>query len=165
MPKLLLFCRVTCPALFVFATLWVFFWYTHRHSRRSQFYFDAQDAFRNNPKNRAFSKSAETSTFEPVLKAYIGVTKLLVTVAAASIAFGSSNHAPGAPIVTDAKLLLACSIVYGVGFCALLLWRYDEYLQDTTGHTLRWYTTIFAFGFSSLLCFMSGYLLWGWELL
>jgi hypothetical protein len=165
MLKFLLFCRVTGPALLVFAALWLFFWYTHRHKRRSNFYFDPQDAFRNNPTNSVFSQYAERATFEPILKHYIGVTKLLVTVAAASIAFGGGNHAPGTPIVSDAKLLLAWSIVYGVAFCALLLWRYDEYAQNRTGHTLPWRATIFSFGFSSLLCFMAGYLLWGWELL
>jgi NADH dehydrogenase FAD-containing subunit len=50
-------------------------------------------------------------------------------------------------------------------FCALLLWLYDEYSQDMRSYTLGWYSTLFALGFSSLLCFMFGYLLWGWELL
>jgi len=101
-----------------------------------------------------------------MLKHYIGVTQLLVTVAAASIAFGNSSAANhGSPPITDAKLLLAWSIFYGVAFCAALLWRYDEYTQDMRSYTLRWYSTIFALGFSSLLCFIGGYLLWGWELL
>jgi hypothetical protein len=112
---------------------------------------------------RVFPVSAQTATFEPMLKHYIGVTQLLVTVAAASIAFGGNNQTLGAPIVV-AKLLLAWSIFYGVLFCALLLWRYDEYAQDMESYTLGWYSTIFAFGFSSLTCFMSGYLAWGWGL-
>ena len=57
-----------------------------------------------------------------------------------------------------AKLLLAWSIFYGVLFCALLLWRYDEYAQDMASYTLGWYSTIFALGFSCLICFMCGYL-------
>jgi hypothetical protein len=123
MVKYLLFCRVAGPALIVFALLWGLFWYTHRHSRGSYFFFDPQDSFRNT-QNRVFSKSAETATFALMLKHYIGVTKLLVTVAAASIAFGGSNQsnrAFGAPVVDNAKLLLAWSIFYGVAFCALLL--------------------------------------------
>lgn len=163
--KVLLFSRVAFVALTVFAGLWVLFWRMHRHARRSPFFFDPQDFFRANPANPALPKSAETATFKPFLKHYIGVTQLLVTVAAASIAFGGSNHVPGAPIVNDAKLLLAWSIFYGVAFCALLLWRYDEYAQDMRSYTLPWYSTIFALGFSSLLCFMFGYLLWGWEIL
>lgn len=165
MLKLFLLCRVAVPTLIGFGGLWVLFWCIHRHSRHDHFFFDPQDFFRANPENPVLPRSAETATFEPLLKHYIGVTQLLVTVAAASIAFGGSHPAPGAPTVNAAKLLLACSIFYGVAFCALLLWRYDEYAQDMTSYTLGWYSTIFAFGFSSLLCFMSGYLLWGWALL
>jgi hypothetical protein len=61
-------------------------------------------------------------------------------------------------------LLLAWSIVFGVLFCAFLLWRYDEYGQDMKSYTLGWYSTIFALGFSCLTCFMLGYLAWGWGL-
>jgi hypothetical protein len=163
--KIWLFFRVTAAALAVFATLWVVFWSIHRRSRHNHFFFDPQDSFRANPVNPALPKSAETATFEPFLKHYIGVTQLLVTVAAASIAFGGSNHVQGAPIVNDAKLFLAWSIFYGVSFCAVLLWRYDEYAQNMNSYTLGWYSTIFALGFSSLICFILGYFFWGWELL
>jgi hypothetical protein len=165
MLKLFLFCRVAGPALIGFGALWVLFLWTHRHRWGHHFFLDPQDFFRDDPGNPVLPRSAESATFEPLLKHYIGVTQLLVTVAAASIAFGGTNHAPGAPIVNDAKLLLAWSIFYGVAFCALLLWRYDEYTQNVRSYTLGWYSAIFAIGFSSLLCFMSGYLLWGWELL
>ena len=93
------------------------------------------------------------------------MTQLLITVAAASVAFGGNNRPASTPIVTDAKLLLSWSIFYGVSFCAILLWRYDEYAQDMTSYTLRWYSTIFALGFSSLLCFVLGYFVWGWGLM
>jgi hypothetical protein len=162
--KILLFSRVAVVALALFGTLLALFWRTHRRSRRSHFFFDPQDYYRSNPGNPRLPRSAETATFEPLLKHYVGVTQLLITVAAASIAFGG-GHVPGAPIVDDAKLFLAFSVSYGVAFCALLLWRYDEYAQDMTSYTLPWYSTIFALGFSSLLCFVLGYLLWGWELL
>jgi len=38
------------------------------------------------------SQLGEEATFKPMLKHYIGVTQLLVTVAAASIAFGGNNQ-------------------------------------------------------------------------
>jgi len=97
-----------------------------------------------------------------MLKNYVGVTQLLVTVAAASIAFGGNGQAI---LVLVAKLVLAWSIFYGVLFCALLLWRYDEYGQDLRSYTIGWYSTVLAFGFSSLICFMAGYLVWGFGLL
>jgi len=60
---------------------------------------------------------------------------------------------------------LAWTIFYGVLFCALLLWRYDEYAQNAKSYTLRWYSTIVALGFSSLICFVVGYFFWGFGLI
>lgn len=99
-----------------------------------------------------------------MLKHYVGVTQLLVTVAAASIAFGANNNPRPATAIGIAKLLLAWSIFDGVLFCALLLWRYDEYTQDVKSYTLAWYSVVFALGFSSLTCFIFGYLVWGFGL-
>jgi len=155
-----LFWGVAIASLAVFGVFWSIFWFSHP---RGNFFFDPQDCVLANPKLRVFPASASTATFEPFLKHYIGVTQLLVTVAAASIAFGSTSQPLGTPIVL-AKLLLAFSIFYGVLFCALLLWRYDEYAQDMESYTLGWYSTVFAFGFSCLICFMVGYLAWGWGL-
>jgi hypothetical protein len=86
-----------------------------------------------------------------------------VTVAAASIAFGGSGQNPSL-LIAIAKLLLAWSIFFGVLFCAVLLWRYDEYAQNVKSYTPFWYSTVFALGFSSLACCMFGYLAWGWGL-
>jgi hypothetical protein len=159
-----LFCLVAFAALIIFAVFWSLFWSSYYFSSRRGcfFFFDPQDSIRANSENRLFPASAETATFEPMLKHYIGVTQLLVTVAAASIAFGGNSQSAGAIVV--AKLLLAWSIFFGVLFCALLLWRYDEYGQDMKSYTLGWYSTIFALGFSCLTCFMLGYLAWGWGL-
>ncbi len=144
----------------LFGLFWSSFWFSFK---RGHFYFDPQDLFRADPKTRVLPASASTATFEPLLKHYIGVTQLLVTVAAASIAFGGNSQSLGTAIVI-AKLLLAWSIFYGVLFCAVLLWRYDEYAQDMESYTLFWYSTVFALGFSSMTCFMFGYLAWGWGL-
>jgi len=160
-----LFVSISICALSVFGAFWLSFWlkYSSSHQRDFWFYFDPQDSYRANPSSRAFPASASTATFEPLLKHYIGVMQLLVTVAAASIAFGGNGQSYGTLIVI-AKLLLAWSIFYGVLFCAVLLWRYDEYAQDMKSYTLNWYSTIFALGFSTLACFTSGYLAWGWGL-
>ena len=50
-------------------------------------------------------------------------------------------------------------------FCALLLWRYDEYMQNMKSYTLPWHSTVFACGFSSLTCFIVGFVVWGFGLL
>jgi hypothetical protein len=158
---------VASVVLFIFGVQWLFFWVSHGlPPRRSAtfFYFGPQDSLRRHVRAAKYPKSAENGTFEPILKSYVGVTQLLVTVAAASIAFGGTNQHVGTAILI-AELLLAWSIFCGVPFCALLLWRYDEYGQDMKSYTLAWYSTIFAFGFSTLICFMFGYLAWGFGLI
>jgi len=155
-----LFSLITIVA---FAVCGFFMWLFRRSYEPGEyFYFDPQDAVRAQL-GRAFPASATNATFEPILKHYIGVTQLLITVAAASIAFGGSSQTFGTTIAI-AKLLLAWSIFYGVLFCALLIWRYDEYAQNIKSYTVGWYSTIFALGFSSLVCFMLGYLVWGFGL-
>ncbi len=161
------FLYVTSVATFIFVLWWNVFWLTHRGERH--FHFDPQDEFHApGGRGRVFPKAAETATFEPMLKHYIGVTQLLVTIAAASIAFGGSSGGQGAAIsigIAIAKLLLAWSVFYGVLYCALLLWRYDEYAQNMESYTLPWHSTVFACGFSSLTFFTFGFVLWGFGLL
>jgi len=159
------FLVVTGTSFSIVLGWWLVFRWTHRGS--GTFYFDPQDYFHSgNPAKhrRLLPKSAENATFEPMLKHYVGVTQLLVTVAAASIAFGANNNPRPATAIGIAKLLLAWSIFDGVLFCALLLWRYDEYTQDVKSYTLAWYSVVFALGFSSLTCFIFGYLVWGFGL-
>jgi hypothetical protein len=46
---------------------------------------------------------------------------------------------------------LAWSVFHGVLFCALLLWRYDEYTQNMKSYTLPWHSTVFVvWGFGLL---------------
>jgi hypothetical protein len=158
---MLTFWLVAAGALAVLGTWWTSFYLLHRRERH--FFFDPQDYVAAGQKARALPLSAKAATFEPLLKHYIGVAQLIFTVAAASIAFGGSSQTSHSPIVI-AKLILAWSISYGVLFCALLLWRYDEYGQNIESLTLGWYSTIFGLGFSSLSCFMVGYFVWGFGL-
>jgi hypothetical protein len=162
---------VSVASVVCFALIWVGFWWPRRKSR--YFYFDPQDcaqAFEVPPdqtppvKRRVFPLSAKTATFLPFLDHYIGVTKLMITVAAASIAFGGDKSQRPEVFILAAKLLLAWSILFGVFFCGMLLWRYDEYAQDMESYTPLWYATVFASGFASFFCFITGYIVWGWGL-
>lgn len=148
----------------VFAALWSGFAFFNRHSRGG-FFLDPQDSYAEGQPGRKFPLSAQTGTFEPLLKHYIGVAQLVFTVAAGSIALGGTNRQPVPVLVAGAKLVLAWCILFGVLFCGLLLWRYDEYGQDKTSFTLFWYSLVFGLGFSCLVCFVLGYLAWGIGLL
>jgi predicted membrane protein len=88
--------------------------------------------------------------------------KLLITVAAASIAFGGNPK--GVWQIAVAKSVLAWSILYGILFAVLLLYRYDEYAQNLKSYTCNWYASIFSLGFGSLACFIVGFMFWSWAL-
>jgi len=155
-----------CTAILLvlwFVVLWTSLLWAFRKYYR--FYFDAQDFFRNS-KEEVRSRlpvSAASSTFAPHLRSYIDVMKLLVTVSAASIAFGASQ-APRSGGIFIAKIVLAFSILYGIVFTALLQFFYEQYSYNVNYYS-RWrYSLIIALGFSSLTCFVLGYIIWAFSL-
>jgi hypothetical protein len=145
----------------LFTVLWTAAWLSLRGS--TSFYFDPQD-FVHYEKGggRELPVSAATNTFNSHLKNYIGVVKLLLTVAAASIAFGTDQHSRTGVFI--AKIILAFSILYGAVFGALLQFFYENYAQNVRSYTRLRYSLIQALGFSSLACFIAGYLWWAFNL-
>jgi hypothetical protein len=144
-----------------FGVLFALFFQANRGG--ASFYFDPQDFVHyENGQGRELPLSAENSTFEPHLKNYLDVIRLLVTVAAASIAFGGTQHEKGGIIV--AKIILSFSILYGVVFSGLLQFLYDEYGQNVRAYTRLWYSLIETLGFSALACFIAGFLVWAFNL-
>ena len=147
-----------CSSLF--AVLWATFWgFCHKSKF---FYFDPQDfTHYEQGGNRKLPVSAATSTFAPHLKGYISATKLLLTVAAASIAFGANQTATIGIFL--AKIILAFSVLYGTAFVALLQFFYEQYAQNV-GYYVPWrYSIVQALGFSSLVSFVVGYLVWAFN--
>lgn len=147
--------------LFFFSTLWGCLWNAFR--KGNYYYFDAQDfAAYESGGRRKLPVSAQTGTFTPLLKGYLGVTKLLITVAAASIAFGTDKNA--ALGIFLAKIILAFAILYGTLFAALLQFFYEEYAQNVQSYKPWRYTLVQALGFSALVSFFVGYLVWAFNL-
>lgn len=150
---------ICCVLLFV--VLWVAFWWSHRGIR--SFYFDPQDfAHYEKGGGRELPVAASTGTFAAHLKNYVGVAKLLITVAAASIAFGANQNPRTGVLV--AKVVLAFSILYGAVFSALLQFFYDEYTQNVRAYTRLRYSLLEALGFASLFSFIAGYFIWAFNL-
>jgi len=117
----------TTGCLLLFTILWLLFWWSHRGL--GSFYFDPQD-FVHYEKGvgRELPVSAATATFEPHIEYYTGSVKLMITVGAASIAFGG-NQSPKAGIFV-AKIIIAFSILYRKrethdygGSCVDCFWR------------------------------------------
>jgi hypothetical protein len=164
----LIFCISISPrvwtvfiCLLFFAVLWACLWLPAR--KLSFFYFDAQD-FKNSDAgtSRRLPLSASTGTFAPFLKGYVGAVKLLITVAAASIAFGADKDVK--LWILLAKIILAFSILYGTLFVGLLQFFYEEYAQNLQAYRPWRYTLIQALGFSALACFVAGFFIWAFNL-
>jgi hypothetical protein len=149
--------RVVLFGSATFLFTWLSFWlYCHKWSC---IYFDAQDfAKYGKSSSRKLPLSSVNGTFNVVLNHYISVTKVLITVASASIAFGHTPVVNGK--LLSAKVILAFSVLYGVLFCASLLYRYDTYNQDVESYSRFWFATVQALGFSALACFIIGYGVW-----
>src|ERR1700735_4521664 len=140
----------------IYVAIWLRFW---RLNRGRFYFFDAQDiATGGDAGGPKLLVSASTGTFAPMLKNYLDVTRLVITLAAASITFGGINS--GLQGIFAAKITLAFSILFGVLFCAFVLYRYDEYAQDVRSYTRFWYCTVETFAFSTLISFFIGYGLW-----
>ena len=83
---------------FGFLTLLAGFKWSNR--KATYIYFDPQDFVHyENGGGRKLPLAAEKSTFAPLLTNYLDVTKLLITVAAASIAFGGGQHPPSGILI------------------------------------------------------------------
>jgi hypothetical protein len=155
---------IALACLSLFAVLFVALYLPIR--RKRSFYFDAQDFLHREGQEttlrtangRELPLSARQGTFEPYLKKYIGVVKLLVTVAAASIAFGPSQAPADTTFIP--KVVLAFAVLYGVVFGALLLFFYEQYAQNVRSYRPLRYALIQALGFSCLVCFIAGYVIW-----
>jgi hypothetical protein len=155
--------------LLLFLALWLWRLWCNRHG--PSYYFDAQDFLHyeqkgaidlENEGGRRLPQSAVSGTFAQHLKNYIGVTKLLITVSAASIAFGASEAQRSGIFI--AKIILAFSILYGVLFSALMQYCYEEYAQDVRFYTRALYSLVEALGMSCLACFIAGYFVWAFNL-
>jgi hypothetical protein len=154
-------CYAIGACLVLFVTVWLILWLLNR--RYSHLYFDSQDYFTyGNKEGHLPPASTETKSFAPLIPHYLGVFKILITVAAASITFGGNPAGVGA--ISAAKIILAFSILYGVFFCASMLYMYDEYSQNVQAYARRWYCTVEGFGFSSVICFGFGYAVWAYGL-
>jgi hypothetical protein len=100
--------------------------------------------------------------FEPLLMKYLRVAEYVIGLATGSIVLlvgSSALHGQAGRLpwfYASPLLLLAWCVVYGVGFMVALILNYEEY-QHGKPHTRLAYSVNETFGFSSLACFVVGY--------
>lgn len=156
MSNFCVFAIVTTGCALLFLGICVIFLLTNHDA---YYYFDAQDLIKYKDQGtRKLPASAETGTFAENLKNYIDLTKLLITISAAAITFGGTTSTSLG--IFTAKVILAFSILFGISFCAFMLYRYDEYNQNVHSYTRAWYCIVESLGFSTLVSFVVGFLVW-----
>ncbi|SRR6266576_463477 len=103
----------------------------------------------------------EPRGFELFLDKYIRAAEFIIGLATGSIVLlvGSSTlHGQGRLpwFYASPLMLLAWSVIFGIGFIVWLIFEYEEY-RHTGKHSAWAYTLSESLVFSSLLCFCAGY--------
>jgi len=128
------------------------------YRRDSFLYFDPSDFHLYGVNKTNIPKSSETATFEPVMKQYFDLAKVLVTIAGASIVFGGLDLSNVG--VYQAKLFLAFSVACCLIFCLACLNFYETYTHDYTSYKPWKVSVVESFGVSGVLFFFTGYVWW-----
>jgi hypothetical protein len=105
----------------------------------------------------------KSGAYEPFLAKYLRVSEFIIGLATGSIVLlvgssalhGQNSHLPW--VYATPLLLLSFCVLYGAIFMVWQIYDYEMY-QHGTPHTREGYALSEALGFSSLLCFGSGYI-------
>jgi hypothetical protein len=101
--------------------------------------------------------------YEPIMNRYIRLAEYMIGAATGSIVLiiGSSTfHGEGGRLpwfYASPLVLIAASVVYGICFMACQILTYEEVLHGNP-HSAAQYALNETLGFSSLLCFIIGYI-------
>lgn len=101
--------------------------------------------------------------YEPIMNRYIRLAEFMIGAASGSIVLvvgSSALHGNGGRLAwfyASPLLLLAASVVYGIGFMACQVHTYEEVLHGNP-HTAANYALNEMLGFSALFCFIVGYI-------
>jgi len=103
-------------------------------------------------------KSSGDTTFEPLMRQYFDLAKILITLSGASIAFGPLD--PERIGIYQAKLMLAFSAFYCILFCLTCLKFYEDYTHEVTSYTPARVSLVESLGLSGVLLFFLAYAWW-----
>ena len=105
---------------------------------------------------------AKPGAFEPFLARYIRVAEFIIGLATGSIVLligSSALHGLNGRLpwfYASPLLLLACSVVFGIGFMVRLIYNYEMH-QHGNPYTRFAYSLTQTLGFTALACFCFGY--------
>ena len=101
--------------------------------------------------------------YEPIMNRYIRLAEFMIGAATGSMVLiigSSALHGQGGRLpwfYASPLVLIASCVVYGIGFMACQILTYEEVLHGNL-HTAAQYALNETLGFSSLLCFIIGYI-------
>lgn len=101
--------------------------------------------------------------YEPLLNRYLRLSEFVIGAATGSIVLivgSSALHGQGGRLswfFASPLVLIAASVVYGIAFMACQVLTYEEVLHGNP-HTANQYALNEMLGFSSLVCFIVGYI-------
>ena len=129
--------------------LWVAVWVNRRSSKQFEKYNLGPDG--------------DPKTYEPILARYIRFAEFMIGLATGSIVLivgSSALHGQGGHLpwfYASPLLLLGGSVFYGLLFMAAQLVTMEEVLHGNS-HTAFTYALNETLGYSSLICFLTGYI-------
>ncbi len=131
-------------AIAIFCGLWIFCRATKKHA-----------AYNLGP-------GGSPRAYEPIMSRYIRLAEFVIGAASGSIVLiigSSALRGQGGRLAwfyASPLILIAASVVYGVGFMACQVYTYEQVLHGNP-HTAANYALNETLGFASLICFVTGY--------
>ena len=107
--------------------------------------------------------SGNPRDYEPIMSRYLHLSEYVIGIATGSIVLivgSSALHGQGGRLpwfYASPLILISASVAYGLCFMACQVLTYEEVLHGNP-HTASQYALNETLGFSSLLCFLIGYL-------
>ena len=98
-------------------------------------------------------------SFEPRHERYMKIAEVVTTLASASLVFVPSSRLNIYPhSCAFALVLLGFSVLYNVGFMAMLTYFYEEFLYNQDSYSPTKYGLVHALGFGGLISFALAYI-------
>jgi hypothetical protein len=103
--------------------------------------------------------TGEFVSFEPRHERYMKIAEVVTTLASASLIFIPNSRLNVYPrSCAFALVLLGFSVLYCVGFMAMLTYYYEGFLYDRSSYSPTKYGLVHALGFGGLICFAVAYI-------
>ena len=94
--------------------------------------------------------------FVPRMQQYTNTAEIMITLSSATIIFIPS-HVTGQPMLAFSVILLGFAVLWGVLFISWMSYCYEQVLYNPLNFGARSSSTMFAFGFGALACFVVAY--------